>query len=74
MTDHKIVDIWRGLPKLPFGKPWPRRDRAVTMWPALKLLVTVSLIVTLGGCVSTRQGDYETPFAQGSQGVDPRAP
>jgi hypothetical protein len=69
MTDDNSVDIWQGLPPLPMGKPWTRLPVAKPL--ALKMLVTVGLLVALGGCVSTRQGDYENPFVPGSQGVDP---
>jgi hypothetical protein len=49
MTGGNIADIsWR-LPQ-PSG-----------LWFAVKLFVTICLIVTLSGCVSTREGDYDRP-------------
>jgi hypothetical protein len=74
MTDHTIVESRRGLPPLQLGKRWKERDHPVALLLALKVLVTVCLIVTLGGCVSTREGDYETPFVHGDQGNGPHAP
>jgi hypothetical protein len=49
MTGSHIADISRRLPQ-PTG-----------LWSAVTLFLVLCLIVTLGGCVSTRNGDYERP-------------
>jgi hypothetical protein len=39
------------------------RSHPVGMLLALKLLLTIQLIVTLGGCVNTKPGDTSAPEA-----------
>jgi hypothetical protein len=59
MTDANIVDIWRGSPPLHVSKSRREKDHGVEF--SLKLLLTIGLIAFLGGCISTRGGDYDTP-------------
>jgi hypothetical protein len=33
----------------------------IGLWFAVKLFVTICLIVTLSGCASTSEGDYDRP-------------
>jgi hypothetical protein len=61
MTDDNIVDIWRGLSPLHISKPWREKGCPAAMSPALKLLLTISLIVAIGGCVNTKPGDFNSP-------------
>lgn len=61
MTGDNIVDIWRGLPPLHISKPWSVKGCPVAVSPALKLLLTICLIVAIGGCVNTKPGDFNSP-------------
>ena len=45
------------------GKLCRERNHPVGMLLALKLLLTIHLIVTLGGCVNTKPGDTNAPEA-----------
>jgi hypothetical protein len=65
MTDHTIVATQHGLPSLHVGERCQKRGQPVAHLRALKVLGAIGLIVTLAGCVSTREGDYETPFVRG---------
>jgi hypothetical protein len=61
MTDANIVDIWRGSPLLHVSKSRREKDHGVGSLFSLKLLLTIGLMAFLGGCISTRGGDYDTP-------------
>jgi hypothetical protein len=61
MTDDQFVDIWRGSPRLHVSKAGKEKDNAFGFLFAAKLLLAIGLIASLGGCISTRQGDYDTP-------------
>jgi hypothetical protein len=63
MTNDNIVDNWWGLPPLHIDKLCRDRNHPVGMLLALKLLLTIHLIVTLGGCVNTKPGDTNAPEA-----------
>jgi hypothetical protein len=74
MTDHTIVATRHGLPPLHVGERCQRRGQPVALSRALKVLAAIGLIVTLAGCVSTREGDYETPLVRGDFSTGPQVP
>jgi hypothetical protein len=42
-------------------KPWSEKGCPAAMSPALKLLLTICLLVAIGGCVNTKPGDFNSP-------------
>jgi hypothetical protein len=56
-----IVNTRRSITPLHMDKPWREKSHSLARSLALKLLFVICLTVTLVGCVSTREGDYDTP-------------
>jgi hypothetical protein len=60
MTDN-IVDTWRDMLPLRSGIPWRKKERPAATLRALQWLLSVCLIVAIGGCVNTKPGDFNAP-------------